>query len=101
MMSYTLSPDLPNQLLTIADYAPGDRPRQKHADPSAPQATGDVCCIGIIGRSDGPTAIVLNGGNQGKLRAACSALRFEPVEKVEWHIVFYDKRKENITVELL
>lgn len=101
MMSYTLSPDLPDQALIIADCAPSDRPRQKHADPRAPQATGDICCIGIIGGADGSTAIVLGGGNQGKLRVACSALHFEPVEDVEWRMVFHEKTREDVTVELM
>lgn len=101
MMSYRLSPDLPDQAFTVADCAPGDRPRQKHADPRAPQATGDVCCIGIIGGAGGPAAIVLDGGNQGKLRAACSALHFEPAENVEWRIVFHEKTRSDITVDLI
>ena len=102
MMSYTLSPDLPDQAFTVADCAPGDRPRQKHADPRVPQATGDVgCCIGIIGSADATAAIVLGNGNQGKLRAACSALHFEPAEDVEWRVVFYEKTRRDIMEELL
>ncbi len=102
MMTYTLSPDLPpDQSLTITDCVPSDRPRQKHADPRAPQATGDVCCIGIIGGADGPTAIFFGSGNQGKLRAACSALHFETVNNVEWRMVFYEKQREDIMVELI
>ena len=101
MMSYTLSPDLSDQSFTIADCARGDRPRQKCADPRAPQATGDVCCIGVIGGADGPTALVFGGGNQGKLRAACSALHFGPTEDVEWRMVFYEKTRPDITVELI
>ncbi|GAB6084785.1 hypothetical protein JCM11672_00560 [Alkaliphilus crotonatoxidans] len=100
IMSYTISPDFPDRSFMITDCARGDRPRQKYADPKAPQATDDVC-IGIIGRADGPTAIVLDGGNQGKLRVACSALHFEPVENVEWRIVFYETTRKDITVELV
>lgn len=101
MMSYTLSPDLPNQAFMIADCAKGDRPRQKHTNPKAPQATGDICCIGIIGGADGPTAIVLGNGSQSELRAACSALHFEPVGDVIWRITFYEKTRSDITVELI
>jgi len=101
MMSYTLSPDLPDKSFTITDCAPSDRPRQKHTEPNAPQATGDVCCIGIIGSADSPTAIMLGGGNQGKLRVACSALHFKPVEDVEWRMVFHEKTRSDITVELI
>ncbi|SHI16332.1 hypothetical protein SAMN02745823_02918 [Sporobacter termitidis DSM 10068] len=101
MMSYTLSPDLPDQAFTVEDCAPGDRPRQKHTDPRAPQATGDVCCIGIIGSADAAAAIVLGNGNQGKLRAACSALHFEPAKDVEWRMIFYEKTRRDIMAELL
>jgi hypothetical protein len=100
MMSYTLSTDLPDQSFTITDCAPSDRPRQKHIEPNAPQATGDVCCVGIIGSADGPTAIVHGGGSQGKLRAVCSALHFEPAIDVEWRMVFYEKTRPDITVGL-
>ncbi|SCL90478.1 hypothetical protein PP176A_1978 [Sporanaerobacter sp. PP17-6a] len=101
MMSYILSPDLPDQAFTVVDCAPGDRPRQKHADPRLPQATGDVCCIGIIGSADATAAIVLGNGNQGNLRVACSALHFEPTEDVEWRVVFYEKTRRDIMAELL
>lgn len=101
MMSYTLSPDLPDQAFMVADCASGDRPRQKHADPRAPQATGDVCCIGIIGSAAAATAIVLGDSNQGKLRTACSALHFEPAKDVEWRMVFYEKTRQDIMAELL
>ncbi len=99
-MVYTLSPDLPDQAFMVADCARGDRPRQKRADPRAPQATGD-CCVGVIGGADGPTAIFLGGSGQGKLCTACSSLHFEPVDNVEWRMVFYDKSRQDITVELI
>lgn len=101
MMSYTLLPDLTDGSFTVTDCASSDRPRQKDADPKAPQATGDVCCIGIIGSADGPTALVFGGDNQGKLRAACSALHFELTIDVEWCMVFYEKTRPDITVELI
>lgn len=101
MMSYTLSPDLPDQPFMITDCAPSDRPRQKHSDPNAPQANNDAFCIGIIGSADGPTAIVFGGGNQGKLRATCSALHFEPIDTVEWRMVFHEKKRKDLMIELL
>ncbi|MEA5015693.1 MAG: hypothetical protein VB099_14145 [Candidatus Limiplasma sp.] len=101
MMSYTLSPDLPDQSLMIVDCAPGDRPCQKHADPRALRATGDVCCIGIIGSVDDPTAIVLGGSNQGELRVACSALHFQPVDDVEWRMVFHEKKRKDAVIRLI
>lgn len=101
MMSYTLSPDLSDQSFTIMDCALSDLPQQKLSDPYAPEATNDAICIGIIGGSDGPTAIVLGGSGQGKLRSACSALHFQPVKDPEWCMVFYEKTRHDITVDLI
>jgi len=101
MMSYTISPDIPGRSFMITDCGQSDQPRPKQTDPRAPQAKGDVCCVGIIGGRDGPTAVVLEGGNQGKLRVAFSALHFEPVKQVEWRTVFYEKKHKDITIELL
>jgi len=50
---------------------------------------------------DGPTAIIFGGSGQGKLHVACSALHFEPVDDVEWRMVFHEKRREDVTVELI
>ena len=65
-----------------------------------PQAFSSVC-VAIIGGSDGPTAIIFGGSGQGKLNVACSALYFEPVDDVEWRMVFHEKRREDVTVELM
>lgn len=101
MMSYTISPDLPDQSFMITDCARGDRPRQKHTDPMEPQANGDVFCIGISAGANDPTAVVFGRSNQGKLRVACSALHFEPVEHVEWHMVFREKTRSDIDIDLI
>lgn len=100
MMSYTISPDLPDRSFAITGCARGDRSRQKHADPGMPQATGDVG-IAIISGMDGPAATAFGDGNGGKLRAACSALHFESIADVEWRIVFYEITRKDITVELV
>lgn len=101
MMSYTISPELSDQSFMITDCARGDSPRQKNAYPRMPQATGDVG-IAIIGGMDGPTAVFFGGSNEeGRLRAACSALHFESIENVEWHVVFHEIMRRDITVELV
>ena len=52
--------------------------------------------IGIIGGADGPTAIISGpSAAQGKLRAACSSLHFDPIDRVEWRLVFREKRYED------
>ncbi|MDX9871380.1 MAG: hypothetical protein RBT41_03030 [Clostridia bacterium] len=100
VMRYTLSPDLPDGAFTVADCIRSDPPRQKQTHPYEPQALSSVC-IGIIGGADGPTAIIFGESGEGKLHAACSALHFEPEDDVEWRMVFYEKRREDIMVELI
>jgi hypothetical protein len=100
VMSYTLSPDLPDGAFTVTDCARSDQPRQKHTVPNKPHAVSSVC-VGVIGGADGATAIIFGGSGQGKLHTACSSLHFEPAEEVEWCMVFYEKRRDDITVELI
>lgn len=92
MMSYTISPDPPAGYFAVSDCIPPDRPRQKHTQPNAPGVTNSACCIGIIGYADGPTAIIPNSGTKTKVRTACSALHFEPVES-RWNGVSYSMKK--------
>lgn len=108
-MSYVVEPELPRQSLTVRDAADGDRPRPKPLE--ALDAIGGAdgpaaCSIGIIGGSDGPTAIMVHtratlDSDPPQLRTACSALRFDPPEEIEWRMVFRLKTVEGITVELL
>ncbi|MCB8817066.1 hypothetical protein [Desulfosporosinus shakirovi] len=100
VMSYTLAPDLSDGAFTVTDCLPSDQPRQKRTNPNEPQASGSIC-VAIIGGSDGSTAIIFGGSGQGKLHVACSSLHFEPVDDVEWRMVFHEKRREDVTVELI
>lgn len=100
VMSYTLSPDLPDGAFTVTDCLPSDQPRQKLTNPNEPQASGSIC-LGIIGGADGSNAIIFGGSGQGKLHVACSALHFEPVDDVDWRMVFHEQRREDVTVELI
>ena len=64
-------------------------------------ALHDAAVIGIIGGADGPTAIISGPfATQGKLRAACSSLRFDPVDRVEWRLVFREKRYQDKTFDI-
>ena len=102
LMSYTLAPDITGRGFLVQDCAEGDRPRRKAsaADSSAPQASGCAATIGIIGGADGPTAVVV-GADAHKLHAACSALHFAPVERVQWRAVFFEKLMEDVSVQLI
>ncbi len=104
-MSYTIMPPLPNDRLTVSDCMDSDPPRQKHSkqeDPLAPVAkNSSIGVIGIIGGADGPTAIVVGDAGPSRLQAACSALHFEPVKEVEWHMIFHEKQFDDLTIGLM
>ncbi len=100
VMSYTLSPDLPDSAFTVIDCIRSDQPRQKSTNPYEPQTT-DSISVGIIGGADGATAISFGGSGQGQPRTACSALHFKAVDDVEWYMVFHEKKREDVTVELI
>lgn len=91
-MTYTISPELSKDSITVMDCMESDRPRPLDDTPSA-------ASIGIIGSADGPTAIILDTPTQ--LRAACSALHFEPVEDVEWSMVFHQKQFQDVHIQLI
>ncbi len=99
-MCYTLSPDLGDEVFSIRDCARSDQPRRRGGKPNGPRARSSACGIGIIGGARGPVATVAGGG-QGKLRVACSALHFEPVKDIEWRMVFREKNREDVSVELI
>lgn len=104
-MSYVVEPELPRRALTVRDNGQGDSPRPKPPEELAAAGGADgpasACSIGIIGGADGPTVILLSSGKSGHSRAAHSALRFEPPEKIEWRMVFYHQTVEGITLDLL
>ncbi len=102
-MSYTISPETP-EAITISDCEGSDKPIEikPPGDSFLPSASNDAFCIGIIGGADGPTVIGFGEGKQGKLRTACSALHFEPVDHdIEWRITFHEKRFEDFSVILI
>lgn len=74
-MSYTVTLELPDGAMTLADCDDGDRPRQALGAPDQLKSTLGVAMIGVIGGADGPASAFV-GEEQGKLRMACSLLRF-------------------------
>lgn len=101
-MSYSLEPDITGRGFMIQDCADGDKPRRKKRDPNefGPVASAHAAAIGVIGGADGPTAVIV-GAHTPKVHAACSALRFEAVEEVEWRAVFSEKLMEEVEVQLI
>lgn len=100
VMTYTLTPDLPESALMVTDCVRSDRPRQKDGGLNEPQADNSAC-IGIIGGANGQAAIQISRSGESECRTACSALHFEPVDEVEWRIVFYEKRRNDVTAVLI
>ena len=60
----------------------------------------DLAVIGVIRGADGPAAIIA-GQSAPKFHAACSSLHFEPVDEVEWRVIFSEKLMPDIDVELI
>lgn len=100
-MNYTISPDLDVESFLVRDCNSGDRPHKKFCNPMEPQAISDCCAIGIIGNAHTPTAITFGNSEQRKFHSACSSLHFEPVETVNWEIIFHKKPCQDMTIKLL
>ena len=101
-ISFAFTPEPPENLIFVEDCAESDRPREIMRENTrfAPEAQNDFC-VGIIGGADGPVAIVTGGTAQGKLRAACSSLHFEPADHVDWRVGFRETPWEAGTFELI
>lgn len=85
MMTYTVEPEFPQNLFHISDNMQGDSLRRK-----VPDAPDGAKAIGIIRRN-----------KEAKLHTACSALHFEPVDEVEWRLVWQVKLWEDVLVGLI
>jgi len=99
-MTYTLAPDLPGAQFMVQDVRQSDQPRKKAR---AEGKNGTMAAsIAIIGGADGPTSVFLVH-NAATIRphSACSGLRFEPVEEVEWKAVFREKLCEDMEVRVI
>lgn len=102
MMTYTLSPDISGRNIRVQDCERSDSPRVKAASPHIIGSSDhSATSIGIIGGSDGPTAIAFSIDAQKPLHAALSSPHFEPRDKIEWHITFSEKLVEDTSVTLI
>ena len=100
VMAYTVTPELPEGALTVCDCAENDPPREKAgSSPSSAEGSGAAA---VIGGADGPTVVLFSaGGERSGVHTACSALHFQPVQDVEWRMIFHEKAEADMTVELL
>ena len=99
-MTYTVEPDIDRNHMVVLDCADGDSARPKK-NISREKGSVTASSIGVIGGASGPTAVIMGNVVPRTVHAACSAVRFEPVNSVEWRIVFREKRKEAIQVKLI
>lgn len=100
-ISYSLEPDITGRGFMIQDCVEGDKPRQKECASNACEPVAFAAAsVGVIGSADGPTAITMGQKTQ-KLHAACSSLHFEPVDEVEWRVIFSEKLMGDVEVELV
>ena len=101
-ISFTLTPEPPENSIFVEDCVENDRPRQVRRETAsfAPEAQNDFC-FGIIGGADGPVAIVVGEAAQGKLHTACSSLHFAAVDHVDWCVGFRETPWEAGTFDLL
>ncbi len=101
MMAYTLQPEIPARNLMLQDCVQSDEPRFKQmAFSNRVKIDGAAACIGIIGGSDGPTAMFVSHRDLPKLHAACSSLHFEPAQTAVWQFVFREKLLPDMAVTL-
>ena len=86
-MSFVVEPELPQQSLTVRDCGQGDRPRPKQFNMTGPTVASSV-------------GVILATSKSGQPRAACSSLYFDPPERIEWRMVFYQKTAEDVEIDL-
>lgn len=98
-MRYTVSPNLPREEVSVRDCASGDSLRRKA---SSPNQNGEFSsAIGVIGSSNGATAVMAGASQSADVYSACSSLHFEKQDSIEWRMNFRVKMVEDMAVELI
>jgi hypothetical protein len=101
MLTYSISPELPQEEFRIQDCARSDKPMRK--DTNSLTSNEIVSCgVAVIGGADGPSAIFIaaKGSEEYNKRLACSSLHFTQVPEVEWRTIFYVKEYEDYGMEI-
>lgn len=83
-MGYTLSPNPEAEELTVEDTAPSDAPRRPDGTPEP-----------------GAWSMFLPIAPDAAERTVCSSLHFEPVDRVQWQLVFHCRRFAPAVVPLV
>lgn len=88
ILEYTITPEIPGNAVQITDCSESDSPRAKESL-SDETIGGAAFCVGVF------------VGATGDSQTACSALHFEPVNEVEWRMLFSGKQGSDFTCELI
>ena len=57
--------------------------------------------MSVIGGPNGPTSIFIAGEAPKQMHAAISSVHFSKVEDIKWRMVFYEKMKADVRVEIV
>ena len=98
-MTYTVEPDIDRNHMVVLDCADGDSARPKK-NISREKGAVTASSIGVIGKASGPVGVILGNAVPRTLHAACSAVKFDPVDSIEWRIVFREKLREDLQIKL-
>ncbi|MDD3172851.1 MAG: hypothetical protein PHF63_04195 [Herbinix sp.] len=101
-LSYSISPELPQEEFRIQDCARSDKPKCIGTISLAPNEISSVG-VAVIGSADGPSAIFIarKDSEENNKRLTCSSLHFTQVPRVEWRTIFYVKENENFGIEII
>ena len=92
-MVFAMDPPMSRNQFRIVDCARSDQPK-----PRVPSQTQTAACIGIIGGASSVGTIIRG---EPERHAANSALHFQPVDEIEWRIVFQDIPNKDLTISLI
>ena len=99
-MTCSLTPELPENTFFIRDSSPGDQPRIKGELPTRKNIHAGA--IGVIGGADGPTAIFISRKSRPfPGYTVTSSAYFQPPKEVEWRLIFREKTRGSLSLELI
>ena len=100
-LSYSLSPELPQEDFRIQDCCKSDQPR-KLGGCKENENENTVSSIAIIGGAEGPTSIFIAGkdAKESEKHTTCSSLHFNKTLQVEWRTIFYVKEREDMKLTI-
>lgn len=93
VLTYKISPEIPDSLFSIRDCSDGDHPRKADTtdtDKEDADKEQKKQCLS--------SSVFVIGNHRGSDHAAVSSLHFEPVSTVQWRAVFHIKKKADLQI---